>query len=41
MIEMLKDNSNLCVTKSMLKSLTLVLLNEQESTVNFFDGAFY
>ena len=41
MIEMLKDNSNLCVTKTMLKSLTLVLLNEQESVVNFFEGAFY
>lgn len=41
MIFMLNDNSNLCVTKTMLKSLTLVLLNEQESVVNFFDGAFY
>ena len=41
MIEMLKDNSNLCVTKTLLKSLTLILLNEQETTVNFFEGAFY
>ena len=38
---MCKDNSNLCITKSMLSSLTLILLNEDESVVNFFDGAFY
>ena len=41
MIEMMKDNSNLCITKTILNSLTLILLNEQESVVNFFEGAFY
>jgi hypothetical protein len=41
MVQMLKGFDNICVTKMMLKSLTLIFRNDADSMLNFFDQLWY
>jgi len=41
MVEMLKGNTNICVSKMMLKSLAMILTSDNPNMLEFFGDAYF